>query len=85
MIADTGTDAAAKFADLDAYLGLPRVSGLRMSPDGSRLVVGVATLNRKGNRFISAIWGVDPDGVRPARRLTHSSSGESLEIGRAHV
>ncbi|HEX9336969.1 MAG TPA: S9 family peptidase, partial [Pseudonocardiaceae bacterium] len=80
MIADTntGADAVATFADLDAYIGLPRVAGLRLSPDGRRLVVGVATPNRKGNRFVSALWEVDPGGERPARRLTRSSDGESV-------
>ena len=33
------------FDDLDAYLALPRLSGLTLSPDGSRLVTSVATLD----------------------------------------
>ena len=35
------------FHDMDAYLDLPRCSGLRLSPDGSRLITTVATLNAK--------------------------------------
>ena len=65
------------FSDLDAYVDLPRVGGLWLSPDGSRLVVGVATPDRKENRYTTALWEVDPDGVRPSRRLTRSSKGES--------
>ncbi|AIJ24467.1 dipeptidyl aminopeptidase/acylaminoacyl peptidase [Amycolatopsis methanolica 239] len=65
------------FADLDAYVRLPRLSGLVLSPDGRRLVVGVATPDMKKNRYTTALWEVDPAGERPARRLTRSTEGES--------
>ncbi|WP_075742277.1 MULTISPECIES: alpha/beta hydrolase family protein [Actinoalloteichus] len=65
------------FADLDDYLDLPRLAGLRLAPDGSRLVVGVTTVNSARTRHVSAVWEVDPTGVRPARRLTRSAQGES--------
>ncbi|GHF24622.1 peptidase S9 [Amycolatopsis deserti] len=65
------------FADLDAYVRLPRLSGLVLSPDGRRLVVGVATPDLKKNRYTTALWEVDPAGERPARRLTRSAEGES--------
>jgi dipeptidyl aminopeptidase/acylaminoacyl peptidase len=68
---------ADPFSDLDAYTRLPRVGGLWLSPDGRRLVVGVQTLDRKGTRYTTALWEVDPEGVRPARRLTRSEKGES--------
>ncbi|WP_044522814.1 hypothetical protein, partial [Mycolicibacterium septicum] len=58
------------FDDLDDYLAFPRVSGLAVSPDGSRLVTTVSTLNEKKTEFLSAIWELDPAGVEPARRLT---------------
>jgi dipeptidyl aminopeptidase/acylaminoacyl peptidase len=73
MIADT----ASPFADLDAFVSLPRVGGLWLSPDGSRLVVAVATPDRKMTRYSTALWEVDPAGARPARRLTRSAKGES--------
>ncbi|GAA2676096.1 S9 family peptidase [Actinoplanes palleronii] len=66
------------FADLDAYAALPRVTGLRLSPDGRRLVVGVATPEPKKNRYATALWEVDPAGEHPARRLTRSTRGESV-------
>jgi dipeptidyl aminopeptidase/acylaminoacyl peptidase len=69
--------AADPFADLDAYVGLPRVAGLRLSPDGRRLVVGAAAVDRTGTRYVTALWEVDPEGRRPARRLTRSAQGES--------
>jgi dipeptidyl aminopeptidase/acylaminoacyl peptidase len=65
------------FSDLDAYVALPRVGGLWLSPDGRRLVVGSSALDRQKNRFVPALWEVDPEGVRPARRLTRSEKGES--------
>ncbi len=71
------SDSKDTFADLDAYLDLPRVAGLWLSPDGRRLVVGVGSPDHKKARFASALWEVDPEGARPARRLTRSAKGES--------
>jgi dipeptidyl aminopeptidase/acylaminoacyl peptidase len=65
------------FFDLDAYVRLPRVGGLRMSPDGRRLVVGVAAPDPDNTRYRTALWEVDPTGEQPARRLTRSSKGET--------
>src|SRR3712207_2598687 len=76
MIADAA--AGEPFLDLDSYVDLPRVSGLRLSPDGRRIVVGVATPDRKKTRYVTALWEVDPDGDRPARRITRSEKGESV-------
>ena len=64
------------FDDLDRYVALPRVSGLTLAPDGSRLVTAVATLNPEKTRYVTALWEVDPSGERPARRLTRSAKGE---------
>ena len=68
---------ATPFDDLDHYLALPRVSGLAVSADGSRVVTTVAELNDTGTDYISAIWEVDPNGERPARRLTRGPHGDS--------
>jgi hypothetical protein len=38
------------FADLDACIALPRLSGLALSPDGTRLLTSVATLNQERRR-----------------------------------
>jgi dipeptidyl aminopeptidase/acylaminoacyl peptidase len=65
------------FADLDAYIELPRVGGLWLSPDGSRIVVAVGTPDREKSRYTTALWEVDPAAARPARRLTRSGKGES--------
>lgn len=65
------------FHDLDAYVALPRMSGLALSPDGTRVVTAVSTLDAKRTRYVTALWEVDPEGLRPARRLTRSAKGES--------
>ncbi|AQT79461.1 S9 family peptidase [Mycolicibacterium litorale] len=65
------------FGDLDAYLALPRISGLAMSPDGSRLVTTVAELNAAKTEYVTAVWELDPTGVNPGRRLTRGAKGES--------
>ncbi|TQJ39259.1 dipeptidyl aminopeptidase/acylaminoacyl peptidase [Arthrobacter sp. SLBN-112] len=65
------------FHDLDHYLSIPRVSGLALSPDGSRLVTTVSTLNGKGTEFATALWELDPAGQKHARRITRSAKGEA--------
>jgi dipeptidyl aminopeptidase/acylaminoacyl peptidase len=65
------------FESFDDYLALPRVTDLALSHDGSRLVATVAALNKDGNKFVSALWELDPSGTTEARRLTRSEKGES--------
>jgi dipeptidyl aminopeptidase/acylaminoacyl peptidase len=65
------------FHDLAAYVGLRRLSGLTVSPDGQRLVTTVAVPSADGKKYVSALWEVDATGARPARRLTRSAPGES--------
>lgn len=65
------------FHDLDAYLALPRVSGLAVSPGGDRVVTTVSELNDKATEYVTAVWELDPAGGRPARRLTRGTRGES--------
>jgi len=65
------------FHELDHYVAIPRLNGLVLSPDGSRLVTAVATLNGKATEYASALWEIDPAGERPARRITRSAKGEA--------
>src|SRR5690606_17469687 len=65
------------FHDLDEYIALPRMSGLVLSPDGSRLVTQVSTLNHDATKVHTALWEVYPTRARPARRLTRSAQGEA--------
>ncbi|MGF1663749.1 MAG: prolyl oligopeptidase family serine peptidase [Kineosporiaceae bacterium] len=69
---------ASPFHDVNRFLALPRVSGLRLSPDGTRLVVSVTVPHASRTRNVTSLWEVDPAGRRPARRLTSSPDGESF-------
>jgi len=53
--------------DLDYFLALPRAAGLALSPDGNRLVTSVGTLNPDRTKYVTALWELDPSGVRPPR------------------
>lgn len=68
---------SAQFTDLGVFAALPRAAGLALSPDGTRLVTTLTTLEANGTRFVSALWEVDPTGSKPAHRLTRSAKGES--------
>src|SRR3990170_6294746 len=63
--------------DFDAYLRLPRLTGLRASPDGRRLIVTVARPAPDGKKMHSSLWELDPSGDERPRRLTRSAPGES--------
>ena len=65
------------FDDLDDFIAIPRVNQLRLAPDGSRLVATVAAPARSRKKYVSALWEIDPQGHREARRLTLSAAGES--------
>ncbi|MDQ1486803.1 MAG: hypothetical protein QOJ62_2496 [Actinomycetota bacterium] len=68
---------AGVFSSLDDYIGVPRIAGLAMSPDGSRLVCPVQTLSPDRTSYVTSLWEIDPDGKRRPRRLTRSAAGES--------
>lgn len=72
------------FHDLDDYLALPRVSGLAVSPDGSRIVTTISELNDKRTEYVTAIWELDPLGQGQPRRLTHGPKGESSPVFTVH-
>jgi hypothetical protein len=55
-----GMTEPTPFDDLDAYVALPRVSGLGVSADGSRVVTTIAELNDKRAQWVNAVWEVDP-------------------------
>ncbi|WP_029136863.1 S9 family peptidase [Nakamurella lactea] len=71
------TPPATPFHDLDHFIALPRLSGLAVSRDGTRVVTSVSTLNPKQNAYRSALWELDPAGEQPARRITRSAKGET--------
>ncbi|MFJ6214171.1 S9 family peptidase [Streptomyces sp. NPDC092296] len=65
------------FHDLGAFIALPRISSLALSPDGTRLVTRVQELSADGTRYNGSLWEIDPAGERAARRLTRSARGEA--------
>ena len=58
------------FGDLQAFQDLPRLAGLALAKDGTRLVTTAAEPDPGRTRFRTALWEIDPKGERPARRLT---------------
>ena len=64
------------FDDLRDYMAMPRLTGLRLSPDGSWLAATVQTLSPDGKKFSSSIWRI-ATGDKSAARLTRSAEGES--------
>ncbi len=74
------------FADLDQYIALPRVDGIAIDPDGTRVALTVSTLDDDRTGYRRSIWQVpatptgDSGGTgdtagRPVR-LTRSAKGE---------
>ena len=68
------------FHDLQRFVELPRLAGLALSPDGTRLVTTAAALNRDRTAWKPALWEIDPSGDAPARRLTRGVQGESAPV-----
>jgi dipeptidyl aminopeptidase/acylaminoacyl peptidase len=71
------TPAPSPFHRLADFLEIPRVGGLALSSDGTRLAVSVSTLDAEKKKWQSAVWEIDPTGEQAARRLTRSGPGES--------
>ncbi|MEU9171666.1 S9 family peptidase [Streptomyces sp. NPDC048420] len=61
----------------DRLVEQPRLTGLVLSPDGSRLILSVQVLGDEGNRYVSELWEVDPAGERDPRRVPGSQQGDS--------
>ncbi|MDN8548270.1 prolyl oligopeptidase family serine peptidase [Microbacterium sp. NM3R9] len=65
------------FASLHDYFALPRIDAAVTSPDGSRVVLTVATLTKDRTAYERSLWVVPADGTGTPRRLTRSTTGES--------
>jgi len=68
------------FRDLHDYVAIPRLTALRLAPDGTWLAAAASTLDGDGKKFVSSIWRIDAcaDGTgRPPSRLTRSAEGET--------
>jgi len=67
--------AGTPFHDLADFVALPRVTALRLAPDGTWLAAAVQTLSADKKKYLTSIWRIDAQGG-PARRLTRSAEGE---------
>ncbi len=67
----------SQFPDIPEYMALPRVNSLRLSPDGTRLVSVVQSLNPDGKSYGTALWEIPQDPGGEPRRLTRSAKGEA--------
>jgi dipeptidyl aminopeptidase/acylaminoacyl peptidase len=71
-----GSRTTTPFHDLAEFVAIPRVTALRLAPDGSWLAAAVQTLSSDGKKYLTSLWRVDPAGG-PPRRLTRSAEGEA--------
>ncbi|MGW4637318.1 S9 family peptidase [Sphaerisporangium sp. NPDC004334] len=65
------------FKDIRQFVAIPRVLSLQLSPDGSRLVSVVQSLNPDGKSYGTSIWQVPVEPEGEAFRLTRSAKGET--------
>jgi dipeptidyl aminopeptidase/acylaminoacyl peptidase len=70
-------EPVTSFDDLSDYVAIPRVTALRLSPDGSWLAAAVQTVGGKPGKYVTSIWRIPADGDRPPARLTRSAEGEA--------
>jgi dipeptidyl aminopeptidase/acylaminoacyl peptidase len=64
------------FSELAEFVAIPRLSALRLSPDGQWLAATVATLSADKKKYVNSIWRIDAGGAAPVR-LTRSADGEA--------
>jgi len=74
-MASTGENGGTAFDQLSDYVAIPRVKGLKLSPDGTWLAATVQTLSPDKKKNLTSIWRIDAAGGE-ARRLTGSAQGE---------
>jgi dipeptidyl aminopeptidase/acylaminoacyl peptidase len=71
-----GGETTTRFHDLADYVAIPRVTALRLAPDGSWLAAAVQTLSADRKKNLTSLWRIDAGGG-PPRRLTRSAEGEA--------
>ncbi|MGB6454196.1 MAG: S9 family peptidase [Streptosporangiaceae bacterium] len=63
--------------DLQEFVAIPRVTALRLAPDGSWLAAVVQRVGGEPPKYLSSIWRIDTAGDREPIRLTRSAEGEA--------
>ena len=71
-----GSRTTTPFHDLADFMAIPRVTALRLAPDGSWLAAAVQTLSPDRKKYLTSLWRIDTAGG-PPRRLTRSAEGEA--------
>ncbi len=71
-----GSRTTTPFHDLADFVAIPRVTALRLAPDGNWLAAAVQTLSPDRKKYLTSLWRIDTEGG-PARRLTRSAEGEA--------
>ena len=64
------------FTDVSAFASIPRLTSLRLSPDGSWLAAGVQTAAGEPRKYVTSIWRLDTAPDRAPVRLTRGAEGE---------
>ena len=62
--------------DVREFVAIPRVTALRLAPDGSWLAAVVQTIGGEPPKYLTSIWRIDTAGDREPARLTRSADGE---------
>ena len=70
------TTSTTPYADPAEYVALPRITGLAVSTDGSRLVAAVQRLDAKASRYVTCLEEIPLRGGA-CIRLTRSEKGET--------
>ncbi len=60
---------------LEAFIAMPRLLNMHLSPDGSRLALTVETVAADGKRWVGSIWEVNTAGAAAPRRLASPEDG----------
>lgn len=68
------------FASLEAFIGIPRVEALTLAPDGSRVVLRVATLSPDRTRYENSLWAIPAHGDGSPRRLVEGAGAATPAI-----
>ena len=74
MSADTaeGNGTTNPFHNLRNFVAIPRVTALRLAPDGTWLAAALQTLSADQKKYLTSIWRIDAQGgpraADPVRR-----------------
>ena len=75
------------FEDLHSYVSIPRVTGLRLSPDGTWLAATVQQPDPDGTKFSTSIWRIPaagPGGQQPVGSATQPARLNCSRIGKVN-